>query len=92
MHYVYILQSLTTPTQHYIGTTNNLKRRFQEHNRGDSPHTATHRPWKLTTYLAFEEKEKADAFEYYLKTHAGRRFQIRHFGSGESELDGACSR
>ena len=80
MHYVYILKSEKDPRRLYMGSTSNLTRRFTEHNRGDSIHTAQYRPWKLVNYFAFVSKAKAAAFEHYLKSGAGRRFQLRHFG------------
>ncbi len=80
MHYVYILKSEKDCSRYYVGSTSNLKRRFAEHNRGDSRHTFQCRPWKLINYFAFVAKEKAEAFERYLKSGAGRRFQLRHFG------------
>lgn len=36
-------------------------------------------PWELVAYFAFTEKEKAAAFEKYLKSGSGRAFAIRHF-------------
>jgi len=80
MFYVYILRSVKDPNRHYMGVTSNLKRRFAEHNCGDSIHTNQYRPWRLINYFAFLNREKAKAFERYLKTGAGRRFQLCHFG------------
>jgi len=80
MHYVYILNSEKDPTHFYVGTTSNLKRRLAEHNRGDSVHTNQYRPWRLINYFAFLSRERAEKFEHYLKTGAGRRFQLKHFG------------
>jgi putative endonuclease len=84
MYYVYILQSINTPDHHYIGCTNNLKRRFKEHNSTaaleSSKHQAKYAPWQLVNYFAFTSLSKARAFEIYLKTSAGRRFQKKHFG------------
>ena len=57
--YVYILRSLKDPHQKYIGTTNNLKRRFSQHNSGQSSHSDKFRPWKIKLALWFEEAEKA---------------------------------
>jgi len=39
MWYVYILRSLSAPTQEYTGATEDLKRRIAEHNSGKLPHT-----------------------------------------------------
>jgi predicted GIY-YIG superfamily endonuclease len=49
MKYVYILESLTAVGRHYVGGTIDLKKRFAEHNRGESPHTSKFIPWKLIT-------------------------------------------
>lgn len=80
MHYVYILNSEKDPTHFYMGVTCNLKRRFAEHNRGDSTHTSQFRPWRLINYFAFLGREKAGKFEQYLKSGTGRRFLLKHFG------------
>ena len=77
MFYVYLLRSISFPQQTYIGMTNNLKERLQKHNNGGSLHTAKYIPWELNSFLAFNEKEKAAAFEQYLKTQAGRLFAQR---------------
>jgi putative endonuclease len=78
MHYVYLLQSLATPKQRYIGSTENLRQRLAEHNEGKSVHTAQYRPWKLVTYVAFEDKSKAFELERYLKVGSGHAFARRH--------------
>ena len=39
-HYVYTLQSINFPDQHYTGRTDNLQRRLTEHNIGKVPHTS----------------------------------------------------
>ena len=67
MFYTYIIRSITHPEQRYIGSTSDLKARLAKHNAGEVPHTAPFKPWKLEVYIAFETKEKAYAFEAYLK-------------------------
>ncbi len=79
MHFVYFLQSEIFPERYYCGLTDNLEARLKQHNAGKSIHTAKFRPWKLTTYLAFTDKAKAEAFELYLKTGSGRAFAAKHF-------------
>ena len=69
MHY--LLQSERFPDQRYIGVTADLKQRIPDHNAGKSPHTSKFVPWRLETYLAFSNKEKAVAFERYLKSGSG---------------------
>lgn len=73
MHYVYLIQSINSD-QTYIGYTQDLKTRLETHNNGGSAHTSKHKPWKLRTYLAFNNKEQALAFENYLKSGSGRAF------------------
>ena len=62
MYYVYNLQSENLPNHYYIGLTSDLKRRLKEHNNGQSIHTNKFKPWKLKTYIAFENKRKAENF------------------------------
>ncbi len=82
MWYVYILESENHSGKFYTGFTENLKRRFTEHNSGaNSGHTAKYQPWKLHAYFAFNDKKIAQNFEVYLKTQAGRRFQKLRFKS-----------
>jgi GIY-YIG catalytic domain len=38
--YVYIIRSISSPEQEYIGATADLKRRMADHNAGKSTHTA----------------------------------------------------
>ena len=79
MFYTYILRSLSHPDQRYIGSASDLKSRLAKHNAGEVPHTAKFCPWKVEAYFAFETKEKAVAFESYLKTGSGHAFAKRHF-------------
>lgn len=75
MYFVYILQSIDNPDQLYVGSTQDLRKRLTNHNAGTTLHTSKFKPWKLTTYIAFEDKEKAIAFEKYLKSGSGREFR-----------------
>lgn len=74
MYFVYLLKSINSPEQTYIGCTTNIENRFKTHNFGGSPHTGKYKPWMLHAYFAFEGKQKAYNFEKYLKTHAGKAF------------------
>ena len=78
MWYVYILRSVSYPSRTYTGLTADLRRRFAEHNAGKSPHTRKCSPWKLVTYCAFANKQRAERFEAYLKSGSGRAFARRH--------------
>ena len=78
-HYVYLLTDVATETHSYTGVTEDLESRLTKHNAGEVPHTSKFKPWRIKTAIAFDSKEKAYAFEAYLKTHCGRSFAKRHF-------------
>jgi predicted GIY-YIG superfamily endonuclease len=78
-HYVYILRSLINNDRHYEGLTENLEERLKKHNAGQCRHTLKFRPWQIETAIAFRQKDKAVAFERYLKSHSGRAFARKHF-------------
>ncbi|MFC1790710.1 GIY-YIG nuclease family protein [Patescibacteria group bacterium] len=73
MFYVYILKSSKSNILYY-GYTTDLKKRFEEHNRGLSRSTKPHRPWKLAWYCAFQSRKLAKDFELYLKSGSGKAF------------------
>ena len=77
--YVYILLSEKDATRRYTGLTDDLETRLRSHNQGNSPHTSRYRPWQIETAIAFRSREKAAAFEKYLKSHSGRAFASKHF-------------
>ena len=78
-HYVYILASESDPRRHYTGMTTNPRRRLKQHNAGLCRTTCSHGPWRFETVVAFRSREKALAFERYLKSHSGRAFATKHF-------------
>lgn len=71
MYYVYVLQSLKDKKL-YIGFTSNLKRRFKEHQLGNSKSTKSRRPLKLIYYEAHLNKKDAQRRERYFKTEKGK--------------------
>jgi predicted GIY-YIG superfamily endonuclease len=75
--YVYLIESLSSNEQRYVGVTTDLKRRLPEHNAGKSSHTAKFKPWRLVTYVAFSDRAKAESFERYLKSGSGHAFANR---------------
>jgi len=78
-HYVYILRSLTDRDRHYVGMAEDLEERLKTHNTGRCRHTSKFRPWQIEISIAFRSKEKAVAFEKYLKSHSGRAFAKKRF-------------
>jgi putative endonuclease len=79
MYYVYIIRSIPTPSQRYIGVTHDVDNRLNKHNSGGSPHTSRFMPWSLETVIGFSDKAKAHTFESYLKTGSGFAFAKKHF-------------
>ena len=74
MKYVYILQSLANVEHFYTGITDDLDARLSKHNSGAVTHTAKYRPWRVKSYVAFADGDRALAFEKYLKSGSGRAF------------------
>ena len=72
--YVYILESTASVGRFYVGLTGDLAARLAKHNEGGVSHTAKFRPWQIKTVVAFRNREKAAAFERYLKSPSGRAF------------------
>jgi putative endonuclease len=79
MKYVYLLESIGSPKETYVGLTDDLRARLAAHNAGQSPHTAKFKPWRLVTYVAFADAAKAVEFERYMKTASGRAFARKRF-------------
>lgn len=64
MYYVYIIQNENNEL--YYGYTKDLRRRFDEHNKGKSLSTRGH-VWRLVYYEAFAERSDATEREQKLK-------------------------
>ncbi|HET8924809.1 MAG TPA: GIY-YIG nuclease family protein [Candidatus Acidoferrum sp.] len=79
MKYVYILQSLADAAHFYTGITDDVDARLSKHNSGAVTHTAEYRPWRIKSYIAFTDEDRALAFEKYLKCGSGRAFAKAHF-------------
>jgi len=53
MWYFYILQSLKKTDYFYKGSTNDLRRRFKEHNDKKVPSTKPYHPFRIAYYEAY---------------------------------------
>lgn len=73
LFYVYLLRS-KVDSSWYIGYTNHLDRRLNEHNSGESYYTKRKLPWEVLYYEVSFNKSDAIAREKYLKTGMGRRY------------------
>ncbi|MEZ4156727.1 MAG: GIY-YIG nuclease family protein [Candidatus Paceibacterota bacterium] len=74
MYYVYIIESLKDQTRYVGHTSHTPSKRLDEHNRGLNAYTKARAPYKIVWYGAFLEKQKAKAFEEYLKHGSGHAF------------------
>ncbi|MDP2939537.1 MAG: GIY-YIG nuclease family protein [Candidatus Omnitrophota bacterium] len=69
--YVYVIQSKKN-NRFYVGLTENVKLRFQQHNRGENRSTKAYRPWELVIKEEYTNKGVALKRERFLKTGKGR--------------------
>ena len=66
MYYVYVLKSKKDGNL-YTGSTNDLKRRLDEHNNGLVFSTKSRRPFELVYYEAYKSEKDARSREKNLK-------------------------
>ena len=74
MFFVYAIQSRTCG-RIYIGQSERVERRLQEHNAGQVPSTKCDRPWALLRFEEFTRRSEARWFERQLKQSRGRRLR-----------------
>lgn len=72
-YYVYVLESLVD-SKRYIGFTNDLRGRMDQHQRGKVFSTVPRRPFTLSYYEACRSRADAIRRESYFKHSEGRRF------------------
>ena len=73
MFYTYVLKSKKDGKM-YTGFTEDLRKRFKEHNDGKSLHTKGRGPFVLIYYEACLEKGDAKLRELYLKSGRGKGY------------------
>ena len=83
MYYVYVLISENSEKDNkfYIGITNNIQRRLQEHKSGQQKSTKARRPFRLLLEERYDDRVSARAREKYLKSGIGREFLKNKFCS-----------
>ena len=69
-YYCYILKSQTSG-KHYIGVTEDVARRLEQHNNGLSKWTKGKGPWELLWQCRFHTLSEARKFENLLKRQKG---------------------
>jgi predicted GIY-YIG superfamily endonuclease len=70
MWYVYILKM--ADGEYYVGSTNDLKRRIEEHINGRDISTKWRLPVVLEAYIAVKSEMTARRLEKYLNTSSGK--------------------
>ena len=78
---VYILQSLKN-SRYYTGSTNNIRRRLNEHNEGLVAATRFIRPLELRQFFILPTLEEARKAEYRLKQYKNKRIIEKVIESG----------
>jgi len=73
MWYVYALKSVNR-NYIYVGLTNNVERRLNEHNKGYNKTTKPYLPFVLIYSESFETRSQARFKEKYLKGGSGKKF------------------
>ena len=73
MFYTYVLASRKNG-RWYTGSTDDLRKRFNQHNAGRSTWTKKSTPWDLIYYEACLDESDARSREKYLKSGMGKRY------------------
>jgi predicted GIY-YIG superfamily endonuclease len=77
MWYVYFLQ--LNSGNIYVGSTNDLRRRFESHQKGQVAATKSHLPASLKSYIAIQSEKNARDLEKYFKSGSGKAFAKKRF-------------
>lgn len=76
MFYVYVLKSIKD-NMLYTGSTNNLQKRFQEHNSKKVVSTKNRTPLDLVYYEAYKSEDNARKREHNLKLRSNAFNQLK---------------
>jgi putative endonuclease len=85
MFSIYVLYS-SYFNRYYIGSTENVVKRIQQHNDGISKSTKAFRPWVLVYQENFETRTEARKRENQIKKFKGGRAFKKLIDSNRSEL------
>ena len=77
MWYVYFLELSNGDI--YVGSTNNLKRCKQSHDKGEVNSTKALLPVTLKSYIAVETESTARELEKYFKSGSGKAIAMKRF-------------
>jgi len=77
MWYIYFLELANGDL--YVGSTNDLRRRFASHRDGQVPSTARYLPATLKAYVAVIDEPTARQLERDFKSGSGKAFAKKRF-------------
>ena len=83
-YYVYVLQS-QLDGNFYVGYTSDLRRRIDQHQKGQVQSTKNRRPLKLVYWEGCLNQQDATHREKYLKTSYGKKYiknRLKHYLTG----------
>ncbi len=86
MFHVYVIQSETG--LRYIGQTEDLPKRLQQHNSGKARYTRRCKSWKVVYQEAYPTRREALFREAELKTTKGRNFLRKTLSLPASAVNG----
>jgi|TARA_B110000914_G_C15452608_1_gene441722 putative endonuclease len=76
-----MLKSKSVAVITYVGYTNDLKKRINQHNSGKGAKFTRGRKWTLIYKEKFKSKKEAISREYYIKKHRYLRNRIKNENS-----------
>lgn len=85
MWYVYFLQLSNGDI--YVGSANDLRRRFASHQAGQVLSTKAYPPALLKSYIAVEMEEHARELEAYFKSGSGKAIALKRFIRRDARTD-----
>jgi putative endonuclease len=77
MFFAYILRSEKTK-RHYVGSTDNLKNRLEEHNSGETVSIRRGIPWKIVHIEQFKTRSEAIRKEKQIKARGAGRYRAKN--------------
>jgi len=72
MPFVYFLKSQRIPDKTYVGMTEELQSRLEQHNEGINTSTQAFRPWSMEAYVECDNQQTARVVEKYFKNTSGK--------------------
>jgi len=78
MFFVYVLNSLSRKYI-YVGMTNDIVRRFRQHQEGKEKTTAPYRPFEILFTEEYQTRKEAREREKFLKSGCGKEWIKENF-------------